>query len=64
MRQKSANPSVKITITTSPKVKEYLERLVELGLYGNSVSEVGEQLICEQLREDLRKQRTALLSDK
>lgn len=61
MPRKSAIQSVRITITTSPQVQVYLQNLVELGVYGSSVAEVAEQLICEQLREDLKKRRLALL---
>lgn len=61
MRQKATIPSVRITITTTPKVQSYLESLLPMGLYGNSVAEVAERLICEQLRSDLKRIKTALL---
>lgn len=52
---------MRITITTTPKVHEHLENLLPLGLYGNSVAEVAERLICEQLRNDLRRLRQKAL---
>ena len=56
--------SVRITITTTPQVADYLYSLISLGLYGSSVAEVAERLICEALRNDLKRSRTALLEDK
>lgn len=56
--------SVRITITTSPRVEDYLRALVPLGLYGSSVAEVAERIICEGLRGDLKKRKTALLEER
>lgn len=56
------SPSVRITITTTKQVSQYLDSLVSLGLYGSTVAEAAEQLICEGLRNDLRRRRTALLN--
>ena len=61
MRSKAANPSVRITITTSKQVAAYLEQLVPLGLYGSSVAEVAERIICEGLRVDLKRRKQQLL---
>lgn len=55
--------TVRITITTTQAVHGYLDRLIPLGLYGNSVSEVAERLLCEALRADLRKRKTTLLEN-
>ena len=51
----------RITITTTRQVKAYLERLIPLGLYGNSVAEVAERLLCESLRADMKKRKVSLL---
>lgn len=56
-----ASKSVKISITTTPQVVAHLKALLPLGLYGHSVSEVAERLICEQLRIDLKRSRQSLL---
>jgi hypothetical protein len=56
--------SVTIKITTTPIVRQHLEALLPLGLYGNSVAEAAERLLCEALRDDLKRTRQALLSPK
>ncbi len=53
--------SVRITITTTLQVQQHLEKLLPLGLYGNSVAEVAERLVCEALRNDMRRLRQTLL---
>jgi hypothetical protein len=53
--------SVRITITTTVQVQQHLEKLLPLGLYGNSVAEVAERLVCEALRNDMRRLRQSLL---
>jgi len=53
--------TVRITITTTAQVHAHLCKLVTLGLWGNSIAEVAEQLICEQLRKDLHRRRLAVL---
>lgn len=53
--------SVRITLTTSPQVAAYLARLIPMGLYGNSVPEVAERLLCESLRSDMKKRKITLL---
>ena len=42
-------PSVIVNLT--PKSKEYLERLVEQGIFGASVGEVAGRLLDDQLRK-------------
>lgn len=64
MRQKSLNKSVKITITTTNQVREALAHLVQVGLHGNSVPEAAERLICEGLRNDLKRKRQMLIDPK
>ncbi len=54
--------SITIKITTTPPVKKHLEALLPLGLYGNTVAEVAERLLCEALREDLKRTRQALFT--
>ena len=39
----------RLSLTTTERVKERLEALVEGGLYGGSVAEAGERLLCEAL---------------
>ncbi len=51
----------RITITITEQVDNYLHGLVSLGLYGSTVAEAAVQLICEGLRNDLRRKRTNLL---
>lgn len=53
--------SVSIKITTTPQVVSYCRKLVPLGLYGSSVAEVAERLLCEALRENMKRRKTALL---
>lgn len=56
--------SVAIKITTTPAVRDHLKALLPLGLYGNTVAEVAERLLCEALREDLKRTRQALFTPK
>lgn len=56
--------TVRITITTSKSVHEHLGRLVTLGLYGNSVADAAERIVCEGLRNDVRRKRAALVDPK
>lgn len=60
-RLATKQPTARVTITTTCKVQEYLERLIPLGLYGNSVSEVAERLLCEALRDALKRKKVDLL---
>ncbi len=41
---------IRITFTTSNQVQEYLAALVKTGLYGGTVPEAAEALVCEQIR--------------
>lgn len=59
LKKPSAN--IRMTITITPQIQQYLFALVELGLYGATPAEIAVQLICEQLRDDLKKRRLALL---
>lgn len=62
MRQSAAKKSIRITITTTEQVRKLLVALVDLGLYGTSISDVAERLVCEGLRSDVKRKR-ALLTD-
>jgi Ran GTPase-activating protein (RanGAP) involved in mRNA processing and transport len=53
----------RICITTTPQVKNCLVKLVTLGLYGNTIAEVAERLLCEALRNDLKDKRKSLIND-
>ena len=48
---------VRITITTSKQVADALAGLVTLGLYGSCVAEAAERMVCEGLRNDLKRKR-------
>lgn len=63
-RKCNKNPSKKFQITTSEQVYKHLESLVDTGLYGSSVPEAAEELICESLRSDLKKTRMEALNGK
>jgi hypothetical protein len=38
-------PTVQITISTTPPIKSYLERLVVTGLYGKNAADAAERLV-------------------
>lgn len=63
MPNRSSNNSIRITITVNKQVRSYLERLVSIGLYGNSVAEAATQLVCEGLRSDLKQRRVKLVEN-
>lgn len=52
-RPKKKIDSVKVTITTSPRVIDFLEALLKTEVYGTTVSEVAEQLIKRAMEESL-----------
>lgn len=58
MRQPASKQQrVRITFTTSPEVVQALTGLVSLGLYGSTVADAAERLVCEGLRNDLKRKR-------
>jgi hypothetical protein len=59
---RTATTSVRITITTTRGVHDHLKRLLPMGLYGSSVAEVAERLLCEALRKDTASSRQRLLN--
>lgn len=46
--------AVRLRVSTTPQVKEYLRQLVDTGLFGNTIEEVAERLIAERIRNILR----------
>lgn len=52
--------SIRITITTTKQVQDMLTRLSALGLYGSTIAEAAERLVCEGL---LRKKKSLLLEE-
>lgn len=56
--------SVKIKITTTQAVHDHLAALLPLGLHGTSVAEAAERVLCEALREDLKRTRQTLFTVK
>ena len=54
--------SVRITITTTEQVANALDGLVTVGLHGSNRADAAERLVCEGLRNDLKRRRTALLN--
>ena len=55
-RPKNATSSIKITITASPRMRDYLADLVREEGYGNSVSEVARMLVWRGIEDLLVKQ--------
>ena len=49
--------SVELRISTNPRLREQLERLVVTGLYGKNITEAAERLIAQGLERWLRGQR-------
>lgn len=62
MPRTAATQSVRITITTTKGVHDHLKRLLPIGLYGNSVAEVAERLLCESLWQKTRHRQINLLN--
>lgn len=59
-RKTNTSRSVRITITTTQQVQDYLQNLVTLGIHGKTVPDVADRLICERLANDLRRRRAEL----
>lgn len=51
---------VRVAITVTQPVYDQLSSKVKVGLYGNSVAEVAERLLCESLRADMRRRKVNL----
>jgi hypothetical protein len=54
---------IRITLTTSRQVIDALEALVSLGLYGSTVAEAAERMVCEGLRNDLKRKRAKAIEN-
>ena len=63
-RRKTAAQSMRISVTISPQMGVYLRGLLKLGLYGSSISDVAERLMCESLHSDTKRLRLAALTAK
>lgn len=48
--QQNLADTVTLTVSTTPRVKEYLEAVTRTGLYGNDLAEVIGRLIGERIR--------------
>lgn len=64
IRRTNAAKSLRICITVSAQLHGYLCGLQKLGLYGTSISDVAERLICESLHGDTKRLRAAALAEK
>ena len=53
-RSRNAQPTVKVTISTSPALLRDLEIVVATGYFGNTRSEAAERLLAEAIRNLLR----------
>jgi hypothetical protein len=50
-RTKNVLPTQSLTLSTTPRVHEYLRRLVLTGLYGKNPAEAAERLLARSLEE-------------
>jgi hypothetical protein len=53
-RDKNPKETVKITLSTTPRVAESLDRLIPEGLYGQTRATVAESLLREKIRQLIR----------
>jgi hypothetical protein len=53
-RSPNAQPTVKITVTTSPVLQQDLDGVVATGYFGNTRAEAAERLLAEAIRNLLR----------
>jgi cytochrome c-type biogenesis protein CcmE len=53
-RSRNAQPTVKVTISTSPALFRDLEKVVATGYFGNTRSEAAERLLAEAIRNLIR----------
>ncbi len=54
-RPKNTLDTVQITISTTPQVKEILERLTSSGLYGKNAADTAQALLKERIRDLMEK---------
>ena len=50
-RPKNTLETVQITISTTPQVRELLDRLTETGLYGKNAADTAQALLKERIRD-------------
>jgi hypothetical protein len=50
-RQKNTVETVQITLSVTPAVRDFLERLSESGFYGKNIAETAADLLKEKLRD-------------
>jgi hypothetical protein len=53
-RPRNARPTVKISITTSPTLRDDLDKVVATGYFGHTRSEAAERLLAEAIRNLLK----------
>jgi len=53
-RPHNTQESVEIRISTTDAIREYLQQLVDTGLWGKNVTEAAERILSTRLRELLR----------
>lgn len=53
-RKPNSVKTVQIRISTNPRIQEYLERLVDTGLYGKNPAEAADRLIASGIEQILR----------
>jgi len=54
-RPKNTLETTQITISTTPQVRELLERLTETGLYGKNAADTAQALLKERIRDLMEK---------
>jgi hypothetical protein len=50
-RAQNALPSVKITVSTTPTIRDYLSALVSTGLYGKNPADAAERLLAKGIEQ-------------
>ncbi len=52
-REKNIVESVQITLSTTSRVRDYLEELALMGLYGKNVAEAAERLVSDMINQKI-----------
>lgn len=55
-RKPNSVRTVQIRISTTPRIQEYLERLVDTGLYGKNPAEAADRLIASGIEQILKEE--------
>ena len=50
-RAQNLHPSVQITLSTTPTIRDYLSALVSTGLYGKNPAEAAERLVSKGIEQ-------------